>query len=217
MRGLACGFDVILTGMSVGELIATRTLERREALLRRCDWLLQSAECIWEPNEIIWLLISAHLRDPLRFDWRNVDVRARIYETALPRRDFVEATCVEQRSQHFQMEKNFKKYWKRLRPKLDRILAKEPSKRPNDFQEAVAISVRDGGILWGVGQRLYGYVAKSEPTEAEIRSFMNACPPFRAACYLPRRTEPSYRLHTAELAADLQLSGLLVSAGSLGA
>ena len=53
MRGLACGFDVILTVTSVGELIATRTPERREALLRRCDWLLQSARCIWEPKEVM--------------------------------------------------------------------------------------------------------------------------------------------------------------------
>jgi hypothetical protein len=182
MRRLACGFDVILTGTSLGELIATRMPERREALLRRCDWLMQSSRCMWEPNEIIRLLISAHLRDPSRFDWRKVDVRAWVYEAALPRRDFVEAICVEQRSQHFKLEKNFKKYWKRLRPKLDKILAKEPSKRPNNYKEAVAISVRNGGVLWGVGQRLYRYVAKSEPTEADIKSFMDACPPFRAAC-----------------------------------
>jgi hypothetical protein len=183
MRGLACGFDVILTGTSFGELIATSRAERREALLRRCDWLLQSATCMWEPNEIIRLLICAHLRDRTQFDWRNVDVRARVYEAALPRRDFVEAICVEQRSQHFQLEKNFKKYWTRLRPKLDKILAKEPSKRPNSYEEAVGISVRDAGVLWGVGQQLYKYVSQSEPTEAEIRSFMDACPPFRAACY----------------------------------
>jgi hypothetical protein len=41
MRGQACGFDVILTGTSIGDLIATGTPERREALLRRCDWLTQ--------------------------------------------------------------------------------------------------------------------------------------------------------------------------------
>jgi len=183
MRGLACGFDVILTGASIGELIANLTPERREALLRRCDWLLQSATCMWEPNEVIRRLISAHFRDASRFEWRNVDVRARVYETALPRRDFVEAICVEQRKQQFQLEEKFEKFWKRLRPKLDSILAKEPSKRPNSYKEAVAISVRDGGVLWGVGQRLYKYVSKSEPTEAEIRSFMDVCPPFRAACY----------------------------------
>jgi hypothetical protein len=183
MRGLACGFDVILTATSVGELIATRKPERREALLRRCDWLLQSAKCLWEPNEIIQLLIAAHFRDRARFDWRNVDIRAQVYETALPRRDFVETICSEQRSQHFQLEKNFKKYWKRLRPELDKILAKEPSKRPSNYKEAVAISERDGGVLWGVGQRLYRYVSKKEPTEAEIKAFMDACPPFRAACY----------------------------------
>ncbi len=182
MRGLACGFEVILTGASIGELIANKP-ERREALLRRCDWLLQSAKCVWEPNEIIRLMISAHLRDQSRFDWRNVDVRAQVYETALARRDFGEAICVEQRPQHFQVESDFKKYWKRLRPKLDKILVGEPSMRPNNYGEAVAISVRDRGVLWGIGQRLYKYVSRDEPTEGEIKSFMEACPPFRAACH----------------------------------
>ena len=48
--------------------------------------------------------------------------------------------------------------------------------------EAVALS-RDSGVLWGIGQRLYKYVSKSEPTEGGIKSFMNVCPPFRGYCY----------------------------------
>jgi hypothetical protein len=183
MRGLTCGFDVILTGTSFDELVATPTLERREALLRRCDWLLHSAKCLCPPNEILRRLISAHLRDASRFQWFDVDVRAWDYEAAIPRRIFDDAVCVQQKRQHFQLEKSFRQFWKRLRPKLDEILAKDPSKRPNSYREAVAIAVRAGGVLWGVGQRLYRHVSGSEPAEADVRSFMDACPPFRAACY----------------------------------
>ena len=183
MRGLQCGFNVVLTGMSVEEIIATRTEERREALLRRCDRLLQSAQCLWPPQEIVRLLISAHFANPSTFDWTKVDVRARAYEAAIPRRDFTDAVCVEQGRQHFQLEKNFRKYWTRLRPKLDAILAQDPSKRPNTYHDAVTIALRDAGVLWGLGQRLYKYVPKREPSEAEIKSFMDVCPPFRAACY----------------------------------
>lgn len=183
MRGLQCGFDVVLTGASVEEIIATGTAERREALLRRCDRLLQSAQCLWPPNEIVRLLIAAHLANPSTFDWTRVDVRARAYEAAVPRRDFTDAVCAEQRRQHFQVESNFRKYWTRLRPKLDAILAKDPSKRPDTYHDAVSIAVRDKGVLWGLGQGLYKYAAKREPTEAEIKSFMSICPPFRAACY----------------------------------
>jgi hypothetical protein len=110
-------------------------------------------------------------------------MRARVYEEAIPRRDFSDGVCVEQRRQHFQLEKDFETYWRRLRPELDAILEKEPAKRPIRFGDAVAIAVRDEGVLWGVGEVLYGYISGKEPSEAEIKTFMNICPPFRAACY----------------------------------
>jgi len=183
MRGLTCGYDVILTATSLGELVATPTPQRREALLRRCDWLLHSAKCLCPPNEILRRLISAHLRDESRLQWFNVDVRARDYEAAIPRRIFDDAACVQQKRQHFQFEKSFRQFWKRLRPKLDEILARDPSKRPKNYREAVAIAVRDGGALWDIGQGIYRHVSRKKPTEADVRSFMDACPPFRAACY----------------------------------
>jgi hypothetical protein len=85
--------------------------------------------------------------------------------------------------QQFKLESAFEKKWRRLRPKLDKILAKEPSKRPNSYGEAVAIAERDRGVLWGFGQALYKYVSREEPTEVQIKAFMEVCPPFRAACY----------------------------------
>jgi hypothetical protein len=38
-------------------------------------------------------------------------------------------------------------------------------------------------VLWGLGQLLYGHVSPAPVTEDEIKSFMEVCPPFRAACY----------------------------------
>lgn len=183
LNGLACGFQVILTGMNADELIATPTAAEREALLSLFNRLLGSAKCIWPPHEVIRLLVSAHCSNPPEFDWMKVDVRAHAYEVGLTRRDLSNEICTEQRTQQFKLENDFKKKWKGLRPKLDRVLRKEPSKRPNDYREAAAIAVRDNGVLWGLGQAMYKYVSRKEPTEVEIKSFMDVCPPFRAACY----------------------------------
>src|SRR5579863_9585528 len=183
MRGLQCGFDVILTAASADEILSNKNPGRRDALLSRFGRLLCSAKCIWPPNEIIRLLISAHFRNPTEFNWTAVDVRAQAYEVAIPSRDFDDDLCAQQRKEQFEVDKQFEKISKGLRPLLDPILAKDPSKRPAMYREAVSIAVMDGGVLWSFGQALYESNSGSEPSEVEIKNFMDACPPFRATCY----------------------------------
>jgi hypothetical protein len=183
MGGLTSGgFEVILPAMVAEEVVATREQGRREALLRRLARLLNSAKCMWPAHEVLRLLISSHVNQPASFDWMKVNVRAQVYEDAISRRDFDDTLCAEQRHHHFILQKKFKKLWTGMRSGLDAILAKDPSKRPGCYQDAVAIAERDGGVLWGLGQEVYS-VSKKRPTDAEIKSFIDICPPFRAVCY----------------------------------
>lgn len=135
------------------------------------------------PNWILRLLVSEHFINPSRFDWATINVRAIVCERAIIVRDFTDGLCIQQRKEQFDLEGHFEKMWKELRPKLDEILAQDPSKRPTSYRAAVAIATMEGGVLWGVGRELYRYVTGSTPTEAEIKTFMEMCPPFRAACY----------------------------------
>jgi hypothetical protein len=41
----------------------------------------------------------------------------------------------------------------------------------------------DGGVLWGVGAELYRHEKGVRPSDTEVKAFMDACPPFLAACY----------------------------------
>ena len=66
---------------------------------------------------------------------------------------------------------------------MDAILANDPLQRPTTYRKAVEVAIPNGSVLWGFGQELYRCVAKFEPTELQIKAFMDACPPFRAACY----------------------------------
>ncbi len=186
MKALQCGFDVRLPAMTADEILSTPVRKnpvRREALLARCQRLLASGQCIWPPHWILRLLISEHFRNTSQYDWTKINVRAGIYELAIIERDFTDELCVSQRKEQFEVEERFEKMWKELRPKLDAILAEDPSKRPTNYHEAVAIATLEGGVLWGIGRELYRYVAGSTPTEAEIKAFMEVCPPFRCACY----------------------------------
>ena len=183
MKALDCGFEVILTAMSAEEIISNKSPERREALLFRFGRLLSSALCLWPPHEIVRLQIESHHTNPAQFQWKRYDVRARDYERAIPVRDFDDDVCVQQRKEQFAVQEKFARMWKGLRPHLDAILVKDPSKRPTSFRAAVEIAVRNGGVLWAFGQALYEHVSGSKPAEAEIRAFMDICPPFRAACY----------------------------------
>jgi hypothetical protein len=183
MRALECGYKVILTAMTADEIISTKSPERRDALLSRFGRLLYTAQCLWPPHEIIRLLVSAHTANPGGFDWTTVDVRERAYEDAIPRRDFDDPLCVLQRKEQFRVQEQFEKIWKGLRPKLDEILKKDPAKRPTTYRQAVEIASVHGRILLGFGAGLYERVAGKEPTDAEIKAFMDVCPPFRATCY----------------------------------
>jgi hypothetical protein len=184
MVALKCGFHVCLPAMSADEVLSDPDPVRRERWLSRCQRLLAAGECLWPPHEILRLLVSEHFQNPPQFHWTRVNVRARIFELAIIRRDFTDELCAEQRREQFRMGNNFKKMWRELRPKLDEVLADEPSKRPGSYSEALAIAEAEGGILWTCfGQPLYRYVTGVTPSEAETKAFMDACPPFRAACY----------------------------------
>jgi hypothetical protein len=110
-------------------------------------------------------------------------VRARTYEEAIPRRDFDDPLCVQQRKEQFRVQNQFEKMWKGLRPKLDEILKKDLTKRPTTYQQAVEIATMERGVLWSFGAGLYERVAGKEPSDAEIKASMDVCPPFRATCY----------------------------------
>lgn len=112
-----------------------------------------------------------------------MNVRARPYEVGIPLCNFNNELCVRQRKEQFEAEEHFRNGWKRLRPLLDAVLTKDPSKRPTSYRAAVKIAVADGGVLWGFGRGLYKHVSSSQPPEIEIKALMDACPPFRAACY----------------------------------
>ena len=138
---------------------------------------------MWPPHEIVRLLVLAHHKDPTRFNWEQVDVRARVYERAIIDRDFDDELCAQELTEQLEAEEQYLGFWRALGLKLEPMVSADPKKRPKSYAQAVAIAKLAPNILCGIGQELYAKVATTTPTEADIMTFMDVCPPFRAACY----------------------------------
>jgi hypothetical protein len=91
--------------------------------------------------------------------------------------------CAQELKEQMEMEEQYLGFWRTLGLKLEPMLSADPRKRPKSYAQAVAIAKLAPNILSGIGQELYAKVATTTPTEAEIMTFMDVCPPFRAACY----------------------------------
>jgi hypothetical protein len=147
IKALKSGFQIILTGLSAGEIISTKKPQKRRSLLSRFAQLLGTATCLWPPHVILELLISAHMSNPANFDWAKIGVRAQLYEDELSRNNPDEELCAHERKKQFRVQEQFRKMWARLRQQLDPMLAKDPSRRPTNYSEAVAIATADQGLL----------------------------------------------------------------------
>ena len=184
IAGLNAGFHVFLPAIAVEEVISCPQSTRRELLLATCDRLLRSGSCLWPPHEILRRLILAYFRDQREFRWTRISMRAPEYETGVFQRTFTSEICSEQRSQQFQVQKDFAKMWTGLRPHLDAILESHPSQRPSNYHDALLIASAEGGVLFGFGRMILEQVIpEARCTETETETFMKVCPPFRAACH----------------------------------
>lgn len=187
MKALELGYDIRLTAMSADEILAiAKHPERRDALLRRFSRLLVAAPCIWPPNEVIHMHVRAFHQSPSAYDWQKVYVRADEYERAFSSRALPLEISDDQRTAQFALEKQFQGAWKGLRPKLDEIIKRNPRQKLHTFDEAAEACARPGGVLWGFGAGLYAHAFDSERpeiTDERVKPFIEACPPFRAACY----------------------------------
>lgn len=178
MTRLNRDFEVILTSMNEGELIATHDPAVRGPLLAVFIRLLQSAPCLCPHFEIVRLLVSAHAGSGSPFSWTNVDVTAGEYRDAIISRDFDEdELSAAQRAQQRATKRLFKESSRSVR----KALLIDESKRPSTYANAAALE--DGAVLRVFARALYHDCSGRELTAAEIQSFMDACPPFRAASH----------------------------------
>jgi hypothetical protein len=186
LAGLKSGLSFRFVGLSIDEMVATADSAKRAALFAYCSRIQDGlSECIYPHNELIKRMVVEHHKSPKSFDWKTVNVKAREYERAIRTRELVnnEALSAEQRADLKARRKEYEDMWARLRPELEGLFKKHEKAPPPTFREVVARMQREGNLIWHMGKLLYDRAANTDSSEATIKEFMDACPPFRALIY----------------------------------
>jgi hypothetical protein len=186
LAGLKSGFSFRFVGLSIDEMVATSDPAKRAALFTYCARLQDGlAECIYPHNELIKRMITEHHKDPASFNWKAVDVKAREYERAIRKRELFddEVLSGEQRAELKKQRKKYEAMFRNVRPDLEEVFKKHGEVPPPTFRAAIARVERKGNLLWSMAKLLYDPIAKTDASEATVKEFMEACPPFRAAIY----------------------------------
>jgi hypothetical protein len=185
--GFKSGMFFRFAALSVDEMIATKDPGDREALRASFGRLQHGpADCIYPHNELVTRMVVAHSKDPAGFDWKTVDVRARDYEKGIRERDLVadEKLSLDQRTAQAEAGKVYKEIFARLRSKLEEVLKVHGEVAPLTFIQAVARAEgAEPNLVVAIGKDLYDRVAGGDASEATIKQFIAACPPFRAIVY----------------------------------
>jgi hypothetical protein len=186
LAGLKSGLSFRFVGLSIDEMVATADPAKRAALFAYCSRIQDGlSECIYPHNELIKRMVVEHHKNPAAFDWKTVDVKAREYERAIRTRELVddEALSAEQRADLKARRKEYEDMWAGLRPELEAVFKKHGEAPPPTFREGVARMQSGGNLIWHMGKLLYDRAAETDASEATIKEFMEACPPFRALIY----------------------------------
>jgi hypothetical protein len=185
--GFKSGMYFRFAALSVDEMFATNDAGNRAALRASYGRLQHgSAECIYPHNELVTRMVVDHSKNAAGFNWKTVDVRARDYEEAIQQRDLVvdERLSCKQRLAQSKARKTYKKIFARLQPKLAKILAAHGEAAPPTFRETLARAEgAEPNLVLAISKNLYDRAAGCDASQASIRQFIGACPPFRAIIY----------------------------------
>ncbi len=186
LAGLKSGLSFRFVGLSIDEMVATADPTKRAALFAYSSRIQEGvSECIYPHNELIKRMVVEHHRNPATFNWKTVDVKAREYDRAIRTRELVndEALSAEQRADLKARRKEYEDMWAGLRAELEEVFKKHGEAPPPTFREVVARLQNEGSLIWNMGKLVYDRAAETDASEATIREFMDACPPFRALIY----------------------------------
>lgn len=115
-----------------------------------------------------------------------MNVRAVEYERGIQRRKVVldAQLSAEQRAQQAALQKQYRQVLSGIRPEIEAVFVAHGEAPPRAFRDVIArLQNGEGALIWNMGKLLYDRAAETDASEATIKKFMDACPPFRALIY----------------------------------
>lgn len=174
-------------GISLGEIYATKNPTGRSVLLTSCRRLLEGeSDCIPGPDEVLRLLVEAHVKDPTAFDWTTTEVLSPEWIQEVSSGDLAndELLIETQRNEHKARLKEFKQMFNQHRPSLQTAFEGNGEVRPKTFRKFLDFQEKsDVKLMAGLCKGIYDRVAGTKISEESFLEFLAVCPPFRAFNY----------------------------------
>lgn len=174
-------------GVAIEEIYANKGPARRSFLLNSCRKLQEGdSDCVYPQDEVIKLLVLAHVKDPAHFDWTAVEVISGELMQEISTGKWVndEDLIAEHRKEHFARLNRFECMFKPLRAELQTVFDANGEARPITFEEYLELMEKtDQKLVAGLCKGMYDRVAGTEVSKELLLEFLDVCPPFRALNY----------------------------------
>jgi hypothetical protein len=172
-------------GISIDELYATTDSARRATLLGSCRRLQQGeSDCIYQQDQVLKLLIEAHVKEPAHFDWTAVEVVSGEYINEISAGKWIndEDLITEHRNDLRARLKGFECIFKSLPPGLQHAFEANGEAPPTTYREFLGF-LQKSDLMTGLCKGVYDRVAGTDVSKKMFFEFLDVCPPFRAFNY----------------------------------
>jgi hypothetical protein len=133
-QSLSVAFRAGIPETTVSEVIACPDEPKRRRLLDVLNRLLRSGNCIMPFQWIVEEQAKAYQRDPLRYDWKRLDLRFKEGESEIARQEIVHSLSEETRASQKAWENQFQNIYRDAKPAFQALF--EVSESRSDTQAA---------------------------------------------------------------------------------
>jgi hypothetical protein len=174
-------------GVAIEEIYATKDSTRRSLLLNSCRKLQEGeSDCVHRQDEVLKILVEAHVKDPARFDWTAAEVISGEYMQEISRGKWIndEDLIAKHRREHFAQLKRFEQMFKPFRAELRPVFEANREARPKTYREFLDLMEKSNQkLMAGLCIGIYDRVAGTDVSKELFLAFLDDCPPFRAFNY----------------------------------
>src|SRR5262249_17381100 len=149
---------------------------RRNNRLDVLKRLLACGKCVMPFHWIIEAHAKGYQENSIDYDWHKLNVRFLEAEYEIARQEFLHSVSAETFAHNRQAEKDFSGLFTSARPHFQKIF-EDGRERPS-LEDVAKVLVAEGGAHFEIAADLYERAVGKRPTNAEIKDFVERCPPF---------------------------------------
>src|ERR1035437_149738 len=180
LPAIQSAYHIRLTSTSVEEVLADPNRERRARLLDTCRTLMRDGDVVLPFHELISRHFLAFQNDRF-FDWQRVPLEARDYRREIAFRERITDELSEEQLRYAdETGQEFEQIYADARPYFLEIFERHPELPRPSIEEILQVFMQPGNVYWKMGADLCRPVCGQAPDESFVRSFEDACPPFRS-------------------------------------